>query len=84
MIGETAFKPFAINTFSKKGKRFITIIPAHHVKPHYVQSHFREGKYVSGYWRDGDGNTNINTYQGYYARNPRAVPIKVALGKSEK
>lgn len=71
MIGDSSFKPYAINTFSHRGRQFSTITPVHHVKAHYVQPHFRQGKYISGYWRDGDGNTKVNTYHGYYARNPR-------------
>jgi hypothetical protein len=74
MSGENSFQPYSINTFSQKGKSFAVTYPIHHVSPHYVQSHFREGKFISSYWRDGDGNTNRDTYHGYYAKNPNAVP----------
>lgn len=80
MMEETIFQPFAINTFSGKGKKLLTLTPAHHVSPHHVQSHFRDGKFISGYWRDGDGNTRVNTYRGYYAKNPGAVPISFLVG----
>lgn len=75
------WKPYSNSTFSGKGKVMATLVPVHHVNPHYVQSHFREGKYISGYWRDGDGNTKVNTYRGYYAKNPGAKPVSVILNK---
>ncbi|WP_028243227.1 hypothetical protein [Pseudobutyrivibrio ruminis] len=65
------YKPLAINTFNGKVKSVFEGLPVHHVSPHYVQSHFRKGKYISGYWRDGDGDTRVDTFMGYYARNPR-------------
>ena len=74
-----SYEPLAINTFSGKGKKLVTGIPVHHVRPHYVQSHFRDGKFISGYWRDGDGNTNVDTYRGYYAKNPGTLPINVQV-----
>ena len=71
MIGETTFQPYAINTFSHKGKQFSTIIPMHYVSPHWVSSYMRkDGTFVHGYCRDGDGNTKINRITGFYARNP--------------
>ena len=79
-MGETIFQPFAINTFSGKGKKLLTLTPVHHVNPHHVQSHFRDGKFISGYWRDGDGNTAINRDTGYFARNPNAIP-RILKGK---
>lgn len=72
MLGESSFHPYSINTFSKKG-RDISKMPVHYVNPHWVQSHLREGKFISGYWRDGDGNTAINRSTGYFARNPGIV-----------
>lgn len=79
-----SWKPYSTNTFSGKGKSMITAVPVHHVQPHYVQGHFREGKYISSYWRDGDGNTRVNTYQGYYAKNPNAEPVNIIVRGSGK
>lgn len=74
MLGESAFQPYAINTFSGRGKQFTTLTPVHYVRPHPVSSYVRkDGTVVSGYWRDGDGNTSINRSFGYYARNPNAI-----------
>lgn len=81
MLGETTFQPYAINTFSGKGKQFTTLTPAHYVHPHQVSSYVRsDGAVVSGYWRDGDGNTAINRSFGYYARNPNAIPLIFGKG----
>lgn len=48
----------------------------HHVEPHWVSGHERNGTYVEGYWRDGDGNTSINLTSkeggGYLRSNPSA------------
>jgi len=75
MIGETTFQPFAVNTFSGNGRSFEIITPAHYVHPHPVSSYTRsDGTFVRGYWRDGDGNTQINRSFGYFARNPNAIP----------
>ncbi|MBM7661652.1 hypothetical protein JOC85_002455 [Bacillus mesophilus] len=45
-----------------------------HVKPHWVDSHWRDGQYIEGYWRDGDGNTAVNVTEeqggGYLRSNP--------------
>lgn len=72
MLGECTFQPYAINTFSGRGKQFSTITPLHYVSPHWVNSYRRkDGTLVRGYWRDGDGNTMINRATGYFARNPR-------------
>lgn len=74
MLGEQSFQPYAVNTFSKSGRQFSTINPAHYVSPHNVKPYRRkDGTFVSGYWRDGDGNTSINRNTGYFARNPNAV-----------
>lgn len=81
MIGDTAFHPYAVNTFSGNGRQFTTLTPAHYVTPHSVRPYRRkDGTYVSGFWRDGDGNTDINRSTGYYARNPNAVPIIIKKG----
>jgi len=70
MLGETTFNPYAINTFSGKGPSLSSSV--HYVRPHYVSSYTRkDGTFVKGYWRDGDGNTKKNRMTGYYARNPR-------------
>lgn len=84
LLQAAGWQPYSLNTFSGSGKSFQTAYPVHHVRPHYVQAHFRDGKYISEYWRDGDGNTSVNTYRGYYAKNPNAAPVKVLLGKSGK
>lgn len=46
----------------------------HQVQPHYVKSHMRGDNFIEGYWRDGDGNTNINLTEeqggGYVRSNP--------------
>ena len=81
MLGETSFCPFARNTFSQQGKQFTTITPIHYVNPHTVRSYRRkDGTFVAGYWRDGDGNTSINRATGYYARNPNAI-AKILQGR---
>lgn len=74
MLGDTSFQPYSINTFSNNGKQFTTMTPVHYVNPHSVSSYRRkDGTFVAGYWRDGDGNTGINRDTGYYARNPNAI-----------
>ena len=81
MLGDTSFQPYAINTFSHNGKIFTTLTPAHYVNPHTVSSYYRkDGTFVAGYWRDGDGNTSINRDTGYYARNPNAIPQIIKRG----
>ena len=46
----------------------------HHVNAHYVESHVRaDGTQVEGYWRDGDGDTSVNTDEGYMRTNPDDV-----------
>lgn len=71
MLGESTFQPYAINTFSGRGKQFTTLTPVHYVRPHPVSSYVRkDGTVVSGYWRDGDGNTLIDRSTGYWAHNP--------------
>lgn len=71
MLGEATFQPYAINTFSGKGRKFLTHEKIHYVNPHNVSSYVRsDGTFVSGYWRDGDGNTSVNRATGYFAHNP--------------
>lgn len=63
MLGEASFKKYVL---SDK--------PIHYVNPHSVRPYIRnDGTFVSGYWRDGDGNTSINRDTGYFARNPNTV-----------
>jgi len=78
MLGESAFHEFGINTFSGRGGKLPTFTPSfdltpmHYVSPHWVSSYTRrDGTFVPGFWRDGDGNTSINRNTGYFARNPR-------------
>lgn len=74
MIGETSYKPYAIRTVNKFGLSFDEFAPAHYVHPHWVSSYTRsDGTHVSGYWRDGDGDTSINRAFGYFAKNPGAA-----------
>lgn len=81
MLGEGTFEPFAVNTFSHQGKQFTTITPAHYVRPHEVRPYRRkDGTFVSGCWRDGDGDSTINRDTGYFARNPNAIPQVLKKG----
>lgn len=55
----------------------VTVEPVdtHQVDPHYVSDHFRsDGQHVSGYWRDGDGDTStdlsIDEGGGYFRSDP--------------
>ncbi|EJQ39260.1 hypothetical protein IEE_04932 [Bacillus cereus BAG5X1-1] len=54
------------------------IQPLHFVKPHHVDGYMRQdGTYVEGYWRDGDGNAQVDrTVEmggGYVRSNPDSV-----------
>ena len=41
-----------------------------YVEPHWVNGYFRaDGTYVQGYFRDGDGNTNVFDGDGYYRKS---------------
>lgn len=71
MLGEQSFQPYAINTFSHRGKNFEEITPIHYVRPHEVRPYSR---------RDGDGDTTINRQTGYYSRNPNAVSQIIRIG----
>lgn len=74
MLGESTFQPYAINTFSHRGRKFTEITPAHYVHPHEVSSYRRkDGTFVRGYWRDGDGDNSVDRASGYFVRNPGAV-----------
>lgn len=47
----------------------------HFVEPHYVDAYIRkDGTYVEGYWRDGDGDTSVDLQVdqggGYVRSNP--------------
>lgn len=64
------FEPLDLNVFGN----------AHVVDPHYVDGYFRkDGTYVEGYYRDGDGNhnTHLTTEQGggYLRTNPDGNPF---------
>lgn len=60
-----------MNNFSNKNSQFKSS-NYHHVNSHSVSSYIkRDGTFVRGYWRDGDGNTKINTFSGYYSKNPK-------------
>ena len=61
--------------------QFTTITPAHYVRPHEVRPYRRkDGTFVSGCWRDGDGDSTINRNTGYFARNPNAIPQVLKKG----
>lgn len=75
MLGETTYQPFAINTFSGRGRQFTTLTPVHYVTPHKVRAHRRNGVYISETWRDGDGDPTVNRSTGYFAKNPGSTPI---------
>ncbi|WP_242276592.1 hypothetical protein [Bacillus cereus group sp. BfR-BA-01445] len=52
--------------------------PLHFVKPHHVDGYMRQdGTYVEGYWRDGDGNAQVNKTAemggGYVRSNPDSL-----------
>ena len=83
MLGEAVFQPYYIYTFSGNGKRFsnpdVSIdlkelmkgSSMHYVTPHSVRAYERkDGTFVAGYWRDGDGDTTINRTIGYLRHNP--------------
>ena len=57
------------NYSDKKSSSFTP--KSHYVKPHNVSYYVKKnGTFVSGYHRDGDGNTSINRATGYTASNP--------------
>ncbi|WP_156291261.1 DUF3892 domain-containing protein [Oceanobacillus salinisoli] len=63
------FEPLEMNLFN-----------THFVEPHYVEGYMRkDGTYVEGYYRDGDGNplTNLTKEQGggYARTNPDGNPF---------
>ena len=79
MLGDMTFHPFSINTFSGSGRPLNP--PIHYVHPHQVSSYRRsDGTFVRGYWRDGDGNTNIDRSTGYWSHNPYSLMKNI--GKS--
>lgn len=63
-LGATAFKVYNMSSnLNTNNRKF--------VNPHWVNGYERkDGTFVNGYWRDGDGNTNINLDKehggGYY------------------
>ncbi|QCX33146.1 hypothetical protein FDN13_05210 [Caloramator sp. E03] len=63
-LGAIAFKVYNMTSNSSNNNREF-------VDPHWVNGYKRkDGTFVNGYWRDGDGNTNINLDKehggGYY------------------
>ena len=57
------------NSSEKKSMQYKGNI--HHVKPHFVKSYVKkDGTFVSGTWRDGDGNSKVKSFGGYFAANP--------------
>lgn len=51
MLGEQSFQPYAINTFSHRGKNFEEITPIHYVRPHEVRQYSRrDGTLVASYF----------------------------------
>lgn len=65
------------NTFANKVRNEFAPTrssPVHYVHPHWVSSYTKkDGTFVEGFWRDGDGNTAINQAFGYFARNPGKI-----------
>ena len=63
--------PALCNKHVQWQREFFTHEKIHYVNPHKVSSYVRsDGVFVSGYWRDGDGDTSINRSIGYWAHNP--------------
>lgn len=80
MIGDGVYREYAGNTFSKQGlpfPQFSSFTPMkseHYVHPHDVSSYTKkDGTFVKGFWRDGDGNTDVNRDIGYFAGNPNPI-----------
>lgn len=66
MIGENTFLNRVNNTFAPTRSS-----PMHYVHPHLVSSYTKkDGTFVNGFWRDGDGDTSVDRLFGYFARNP--------------
>ena len=73
MIGDYTFSGKTSNFFSPTRSS-----PIHYVHPHWVNSYTRkDGTFVHGFWRDGDGNTGIDRAFGYFAHNPGALIKKI-------
>ena len=65
MIGDYTFTGKTSNFFSPTQSS-----PMHYVHPHFVSAYARkDGTFVNGFLRDGDGNTGINRAFGYFSRN---------------
>ncbi|MFC0475569.1 hypothetical protein ACFFHF_09940 [Robertmurraya beringensis] len=61
--------------FSTKQNENPISVETHFVSPHYVNSYSKQdGTFVEGYWRDGDGNTDVDLDiqdgGGYIQTNP--------------
>ena len=90
MIGDGVYQEFAGNTFSKTGApfprftSFSPMKPVHYVHTHEVSSYTKkDGTFVKGFWRDGDGDTGVNRDIGYFAGNRNPIP-KVITGVQGK
>ena len=60
----------AINRLSNR-KSNESSLKYHNVKPHYVGAYIKkDGTFVRGHLRDGDGNSATYNPDGYYALNP--------------
>ena len=55
-----------------KEKKSLSYKPSYHiVKSHYVRPYTRkDGTFVRGHWRDGDGDSTRNNFSGYLRKNP--------------
>ena len=91
MIGDGDYREYAGNTFSKQGlpfPQFSSFTPMkseHYVHPHDVSSYTKkDGTFVKGFWRDGDGNTDVNRDIGYFAGNSNPIPKVITRGKGRK
>ena len=55
---------------NNNGKSVNFVPKAHYVKPHNVTSYARkDGTFVHGYYRDGDGDTSINRRTDYLMKH---------------
>ena len=69
MLGDNTFINRVSNNFAPTRSS-----PIHYVHPHWVSSYTKSnGTFVKGFWRDGDGDTSIDRWFGYFARNPRIL-----------
>jgi hypothetical protein len=71
-IDQIAIDKYSIDITEVETEQDIVENPnTHHVDPHWVDGYYRaDGTYVEEYWRDGDGDTSINTEVGWVQSNP--------------